>query len=45
MSNNSIIIVGLKGKEFKNCITDEDGEVALPKDVKLSYASYESDNI
>lgn len=47
MSNNMIIIVGLKGKEFKNHIMDGDGDAAPPKTICLSYASYgdESSNV
>lgn len=40
MSDNCLVIVGLKGKEFKNCVVREDGDVGLPKGIKLSYASY-----
>ena len=47
MSNNTIVIVGLKGKEFKNHIIDGDGNAAPPKTICLSYAcyGYESGNV
>ena len=47
MSNNTIVIVGLKGKEFKNYVTDESGEANPPDTIHLSYASlgYESGDV
>ena len=44
MSDNTKIIVGLKGKEFKPHIIDEDGDCAPPKKLCLSYASYGYEN-
>lgn len=40
MSDNTKIVVGLKGKDFNSCILDGDGELAPPKRLHLSYASY-----
>ena len=40
MSDNTIVIVGLKGKEFKNHTIDGDGDMAPPKNIRLSYAGY-----
>ena len=47
MSNNCLVVVGLKGKEFKNCRTNEDGDTSPPKGIRLSYAGYgyESGNV
>ena len=40
MSDNTIVIVGLKGKDFKDCVIDEDGDASPPKNIRLSYAGY-----
>ena len=40
MSDNTIVIVGLKGKDFKNHTIDRDGSICPPKDTLLSYAGY-----
>ena len=40
MSDNTIIIVGLKTKEFENCIVDEDGGVRIPENIPIAYAGY-----
>lgn len=44
MSDNTVIVVGLKGKEFKNHVIDEDDEVAPPKGIHLSYAGFGYEN-